>query len=140
MLLFYFLFLLLALSVSIEYYVREEKIPANQVNDRALKLFFLIFIPSVVFSFLLDLFGVFIGTLSAFLEIFFAILLFFAIRKKSLEWLKLPKKGDLVNALWNGSKVKGTFTGKKNGYLIVQDSDGQEYFCKKRSVWKSSHN
>ncbi len=137
----YAFFLLLSFIIAFEYYIREQKVSSHIVNNRSLTLFNGIFLCSMIFS-------IVTGWIYSFVSISFsltyahvlvAMLCAFFFRRKSMRWLKIPKKGDVVGALWNGSKIKGVFIRKEQRYIVVRDSAGDEYFCRRNYVWKSSH-
>ena len=139
--LLYAFFLLLSFVVAFEHYIREEKVSSHIIKNRLWTLFNGIFLCSMIFSIVTGWIYPFVSISfpPTYLPMLAAMLCAFFFRRKSMRWLKIPKKGDIVGALWNGSKIKGVFTEKRKGFFIVKDEHGDEYACRKRMVWKSSH-
>ena len=121
--------------VPLEYFIREKKGPPRLVKTRTQNLFLGVFFSSLALT---GIASFFISSLWINLLCIIAVSSIF--RTLSLKWLKIPKKGEHVIALWNGSKINGIFEGKRKSYLVVKDNEGQEFYCNSGFVWQKSVN
>ena len=134
----YWLFLTVLVFSSIvplEYFVREKKGPRYLVKTRTQNLYLTVFISSLALTGIVNFF-----ISSPWIDLLCITAVSSVLRSLSIKWLKIPKKGENVIALWNGSKINGIFEGKRKSYLVVKDSEGQEFYCQSGFVWKKPLN